>query len=44
VVAERSGLDMLARAHIRQELLRRSDELVAEQRLEGTVAALRRLR
>ncbi|MEJ7735201.1 MAG: hypothetical protein WKG00_39205 [Polyangiaceae bacterium] len=43
VVAERSGLDVLARARIRQELLRRSDDLVAKQRLEGTVAALRRL-
>jgi hypothetical protein len=43
VVAERSGLDMLARAGIRQELLRRRGELVAEQRLEGTVAALGRL-
>jgi hypothetical protein len=42
VVAERSGLDMMARARIRQDLLRRRDELVANQRLEGTVAALRR--
>lgn len=43
VLGERSGLDMVTRARVRQDLLRRRGELIAEQRLEGTVAVLDKL-